>query len=992
MKFSTAFSLFISGAAIASALPSSAETVKADCVKPYLCCGELKTPLDSTIDPILRGLGINAASIVGSVGLLCKSLSTTRAFVIPGMTLAQLNPSAALKLTSWVAHLLLDARTSSVRTKPIENICEPSMRMDWSCYTWYFANELTASGLIPPKALTCLNGYAIIDLNSIHRNNPSPANLSIYPYKAKSDAPNSIAENTLRAAVHIPRTFSHKRNKKIPVLLVPGTAVPAAITFYFNFGKLRRALPESELVWVDLPRASLDDIQLSAEYVAYALNYVSALTSSKIAVISWSQGALDIQWALKYWPSTWHVVNDFIAISPDFHGTIATCTPSIWQQGWDANFIQALRSKGGDSAYVPTTTIYSSFDKIVRPMSGENASARLLDSRGVGVSNNHLQTICANNAAGGLYTHEGVLYNPLAWALTVDAFLHDGPSNITRIDTKKICEQLPQVRALKFDITYYDRDSTLIWAGSCLYDNRNIFDFKAVPNIDGGSYLSFILQHAYRNDNDKGTGYVLDQHYETEKAVPVTNDIGAFNMHEFNILDGGKTALACSYRNKYMSLGDLGRPDEYGWVVTGGFVELDTATGEVLFEWDSEGYIPIDESVKVGPSTPASGEPGWDYIHVNAVDKNAAGEYILSARFTSTIYLISGQDKSIIWRLGGEKSDFVQDFTFSKQHHVRFVESNATHTTISFLNNASDEAEQEEDTSAALIVQLHTSVSPMTAKVIERYSRPDGDLTRLRGSVQKLSNGNVFVGWSERGYQSEHSPEGEVLMEARFASSRFSTYRSYKFDFTGRPSAPPDVVSSVYGTDETDLTTIFHVSWNGATGVASWNFYARVNQDGMPVLVGNTTKLDFETMYIADGYLDWVSVEAVDEDGNILGTSEIQRTETPSNWRLVGFQGDIMPTPHDPSTLYGDRTIADDDDNDTEDTEEVYLKAQEAAETIYKAWEVIRGVGGLLIFVLVLCSTGGLLAGMYWYFRQRSMQAYHEVASEEGQPLNEPSV
>ncbi|KJK60159.1 hypothetical protein P875_00053657 [Aspergillus parasiticus SU-1] len=136
MKFSTAFSLFISGAAIASALPSSAETVKADCVKPYLCCGELKTPLDSTIDPILRGLGINAASIVGSVGLLCKSLSTTRAFVIPGMTLAQLNPSAALKLTSWVAHLLLDARTSSVRTKPIENICEPSMRMDWSCYTW----------------------------------------------------------------------------------------------------------------------------------------------------------------------------------------------------------------------------------------------------------------------------------------------------------------------------------------------------------------------------------------------------------------------------------------------------------------------------------------------------------------------------------------------------------------------------------------------------------------------------------------------------------------------------------------------------------------------------------------------------------------------------------------------------------------------------------------------------------------------------------------
>ncbi|KAE8417756.1 hypothetical protein BDV36DRAFT_255714 [Aspergillus pseudocaelatus] len=88
-----------------------------------------------------------------------------------------------------------------------------------------------------------------IDLNSIHRNNPSSENLSIYLYKAKNDAPYSIAEHTLRAAIHIPRSFSHKQDKKIPVLLVPGTAVPAVIVFYFNFGKLSRALPESELVW-----------------------------------------------------------------------------------------------------------------------------------------------------------------------------------------------------------------------------------------------------------------------------------------------------------------------------------------------------------------------------------------------------------------------------------------------------------------------------------------------------------------------------------------------------------------------------------------------------------------------------------------------------------------------------------------------------------------------------------------------------------------------
>ncbi|KAB8232548.1 uncharacterized protein BDW43DRAFT_300903 [Aspergillus alliaceus] len=849
MKLSAVISLLISGVTIASALPSIPET--ADCVKPYLCCGELKTPLDSTVDPILKDLGINAASLA-----------------TPGIKLVNLGRSAALKPTSSDQPIIIDSKTNLKNSSMI----------------------IATSGLIPPKILSFPNSYGKSKFNAPHHTNPSLKRLSIYPFKAKGDAPYSVAEDILRAAIHIPKSFSCDKNKKIPVLLVPGTAVPAAMTFYYNFGKLGRALPETDIVWVNIPRASLDDIQSNAEYVAYALNYISALCLTKAAVISWSQGALNIQWALKYWPSTRDVVSDFIAISPDFHGTmvrwlvcpflhLVACTPSIWQQGWDAKFIQVLRSRGGDSAYVPTTTIYSSFDQVVKPMSGGDASAILSDQRGVGVSNNHLQTICANQAAGGVYTHEGVLYNPLAWALAADALRHDGPGNITRIDTRK----LPEIRALKFNIAYFDRESILIWAGSCLFDNRNIFDFTVVPTIDGGSHSSCSgYQDSGKDKRDR-------------KAVSVTNDLGAFNMHEFNILNGGKTALACSYRNKYKNLGNLGRPNEYGWVVSGGFVEMDTITGKVLYDWDSEGCIPIHESVKVGPSTPASGEPErcWNYI--------------LSARFTNTIYLISGQDGHIVWRLGGENSDFAQDFTFSKQHHVRFLE-------------------QGELTSAALIVQLHTSVFPMTAKAIARYNRPDGVLTRLRGSVQKLPIGEVF-----------HSPEGKVLMQASFASLRFSTYRSYKFDFTGQLSTPPDVVSSVYGTDETELTSIFH---------------------------GTLSRLGI--------------VEAMDKDGNVLGTFDVRRTETLNNWRLAGFQGDVKPTPHDRSIIYGDKAVADDAD----DVEETYLRAE----------ELIHGVGGLLIFVLVLCSTGGTLAGVYLHFWRRSMQAYNELASEEGEPLNERSI
>jgi hypothetical protein len=299
------------------------------------------------------------------------------------------------------------------------------------------------------------------------------------------------------------------------------------------------------------------------------------------------------------------------------------------------------------------------------------------------------------------------------------------------------------------------------------------------------------------------------------------------------------------------------------------------------------------------------------------------------------------------------------------------------------LNNASDEGGQDEDHSAALFVQVDTSSSPMTARLLDRYDRPDGGLTRLRGSVQRLPNGNVFVGWSERGYQSEHSPDGKVLMQASFASTRFSTYRSYKFPFEGRPLTPPDMVSTVYGTDETDLTTIFHVSWNGATDIASWNFYARKDKNGIPVLVGNTTKIDFETMYIADGYLDWVSVEAVDKDGNVLGTSAIHRTTTPDNWRLAGFEGEEKPTPDDPSLLYSSKL------SDEDDVAGSYSTAKEAAKAVNQAYELIQGVGELLIFVLIACSMSGLMAGIYLFIRRRRMQAYHEVPSDEAQPTED---
>jgi hypothetical protein len=336
--------------------------------------------------------------------------------------------------------------------------------------------------------------------------------------------------------------------------------------------------------------------------------------------------------------------------------------------------------------------------------------------------------------------------------------------------------------------------------------------------------------------------------------------------------------------------------------------------------------------------------------------------------------MVSGKDRRIKWRLGGAKSDFDMDFTFSKQHDVKFVESNGTHHIISFLNNASDEWGNDEKLSSALYVELDTGAEPMTARVIKRFNRPDGGLTRLRGNVQTLPNGNTFVGWSERGYQSEHAPNGDLLLTARFASTRFLTYRAYKFLFIGRPSTLPDVVASVYGTNDVDLTTVIYVSWNGATDVAGWNFYAQSYDRGDPILVGQTNKTSFETMYIVHGYMDWITAKALDRNGMVRGASKVHRTDIPFDWKAVGFQGlSSSPSPDDPSLINSFMQKLDSSSPSSDDR---------------MAYKAISGVVSLLIFILVVCSVGGIFAGAWHILCHWRMRSYQRVPSDEG-PMEE---
>lgn len=143
-----------------------------------------------------------------------------------------------------------------------------------------------------------------------------------------------------------------------------------------------------------------------------------------------------------------------IGVSPDYRGTILAqllcpgfetpgCTPAIAQQNYNSTFIATLRNNGGDSAYVPTLNVYSIFDEIVQPQQDPNASGFLNDARGVGVTNVELQSACTAVLPGGTFynNHEGVLYNALNYALTVDALKNPGPGALSSVNVEEECSK-----------------------------------------------------------------------------------------------------------------------------------------------------------------------------------------------------------------------------------------------------------------------------------------------------------------------------------------------------------------------------------------------------------------------------------------------------------------------------------------------------------------------------------------------------------------------
>lgn len=418
-----------------------------------------------------------------------------------------------------------------------------------------------------------------------------------------------------------------------------------------------------------------------------------------------------------------------------------------------------------------------------------------------------------------------------------------------------------------------------------MYGNRNIFGFMPV-DIDGVQHLSFHLPHEVLRDDlamseRVAAGVVLNNEY-IEVSRTVLKGRRALDFHEFNVQPGGQSVLLSTTWDAKKSASEIDQGERRLYVY--GFQEIDLSTGIVIFDWDPLAHdVLLNESCDAKGLSKHANIRSWDFFHINSVDKNEQGDYLVSSRHTSTVYKISGRDGHIIWRLSGYRSDFAMEdgVEFHWQHHARFRFENETHTIISVFDNSGDDEDRNPDIpqarSSAKIVILDTASHPMTAKILRRFDRPDEGRSPKLGSVQMIgddvNNANIFIDWAIQGYVSEYDGQGRLVLEAKFQTERMSSYRAFKYPFVGRPTEAPAFKILPIASSENEVATAFYVSWNGATEVTTWAFYGADVETGPFKLLGTVKKRGFETSWVMPGQVKVAYAEAIDVYGSSLRKS-----------------------------------------------------------------------------------------------------------------------
>jgi arylsulfate sulfotransferase len=241
------------------------------------------------------------------------------------------------------------------------------------------------------------------------------------------------------------------------------------------------------------------------------------------------------------------------------------------------------------------------------------------------------------------------------------------------------------------------------------------------------------------------------------------------DVHEF-ILLGDKHYIYETYYEEFpQNIPDSLHPA--AGVKVAACIIQEVLNGEVVFQWDGtqypELYSASQENNNFSDSTTL-----LDYMHLNSICVDSLdNNLVVSFRNLNEIVKLDRQTGQIIWRLGGNHSDFAlsQDQVFLRQHYPRLIENSKT---LIVLDNGHDSLR-----AYSRILEFQLNQSTKTINSFKSFTIPD-NFIQFAGSVKKEGN-EYFIGGGSADYALQvNYTTGQALMRM---SLKYSSYRALKY-------------------------------------------------------------------------------------------------------------------------------------------------------------------------------------------------------------------
>lgn len=216
----------------------------------------------------------------------------------------------------------------------------------------------------------------------------------------------------------------------------------------------------------------------------------------------------------------------------------------------------------------------------------------------------------------------------------------------------------------------------------------------------------------------------------------------------------------------------------------------------------------------------------WDWFHINSVEKDDKGNYLIAARYTNAISYINGTNGRPIWHLGGRNSTFVD---LSEGNATKFVDPHMARWdgpgAVTVFDNIDHwTLGKEKKLSRGSRIQINEQRG--SARVLAGFTHPENVFAAAEGSMQRLENNNYFLGYGSTNVWAEFLPNGTLICNAHYAPQAMDhtkeqtvveTYRIHKYSWVGQPS---ELLRVKF------VGHILYWSWNGATQVRTWQIDA----------------------------------------------------------------------------------------------------------------------------------------------------------------------